>query len=61
MLIIGVIFTHATSTSALRVRSLTFSHVSTAVSNELAPAQPLQILPLPPVPFEYQLSNPEIY
>jgi len=31
-----------------------------SVPNELAPAQPLQILPLPPTPFEYQLINPEI-
>jgi hypothetical protein len=40
---------------------LIFPHVSTGVSNELAPAQPLQILPLPPTSFECQLSNPESY
>jgi hypothetical protein len=40
---------------------LTFPHISTAISNQLAPAQPLQILPLAPSPFEYQLSNPESY
>jgi len=48
-------------TDGTSFRFLTFPHVSTAVSNQLAPAQPLIILRLPPLPFEYQFSNPQNY